>query len=104
MRPLFRFTVKELAALSGGPLPDSGLVVTRASTLSRPHSNSIIFVKNLDTFSLELLSSVADALILVPHGAPQELVDALSRGNEVVAVPSPRLSFARIMNAIEMRL
>lgn len=104
MQPLFRFTVGELAAMSGEPLPDSRLVVTRASTLSRPHGNSIIFVKNLDGSSLELLSSVADALILVPEGAPQELVHELSKGNQVVGVPSPRLSFARIMNAIEARL
>lgn len=49
MRLLFKFRPRELAVLSGEPLPDSSLIVTRASTLLRPCRNSIIFVKSLDT-------------------------------------------------------
>lgn len=104
MRELFKATVSDLARWSGEPLPDSNLIIKRAASVFNPHSNSLIFVKRLEPKPVELLSSTGDSLILVPEDAPEELTRILRQCNLVVPVRNPRLTFARVMNAVAARI
>lgn len=99
MKELFRLRVTDIAKASGEPLPESDLVVTRASTLRSIHANSIVFLQVLTEDRIEAVKSASDCLILIPDDTPIGLVDTLRSGNVVVAVPNPRLSYARVMTA-----
>ncbi len=100
MRELFRLSVRELAAISGERLPDSGLVITGASTLNAPRPNSIVFVKSISPESQDYLVDLHDALVLVPAQGGTDLPRSLQTRNVIAVVSNPRLAFANIMNAV----
>lgn len=100
MRELFRYSVSEIGEMSGEPLPKADLVITRGSSIRKPHANSLLFVKNLTSGLCENLSKrVMRSLILVPADADADLIAALRGGSVIAPVRNPRLSYARIMNA-----
>lgn len=99
MRELLRLKVSDLARLSGEPLPESDLVVTRASTPQNIYENSILFVKRLTEDNIAALELANNCLILVPEDGPTTLVDAIRSRNVVAPVPNPRLSYAKVMTA-----
>lgn len=99
MKELFRLRVADIAKASGEPLPESDLVVTRASTLRSVHANSIVFLQALTEDRIEAAKSASDCLILIPDDTPIGLVHTLRSRNVVVPVPNPRLSYARVMTA-----
>jgi len=99
MRELFRLKVSDLARLSGEPLPESDLVVTRASIPQNIYENSILFVKRLTEDNIAALELANNCLILVPEDGPTTLVDAIRSRNVVAPVPNPRLSYAKVMTA-----
>lgn len=99
MRELFRLKVSDIARISGEPLPESDLVVTRASTLQNIHENSILFVRRLTKDNVEAVRPANKCLILLPEDSPTTLVDAIRSCNVVVPVANPRLSYAKVMAA-----
>lgn len=99
MRELFQLKVSDIARISGEPIPESDLVVTRASTLHNIHENSILFVKRLTEDTLAFLRLANNCLILIPEESPTTLVDSIRSGNVVTPVPNPRLSYAKVMTA-----
>ncbi len=100
MKELFRLTVSELRSLSGEPLPESGLELTRASTLSNVNPSSIVFATTLSTERLQLLTRAHDCLLLLPTADADSLPEEIRSANVVARVQNPRLSYARIMNAV----
>jgi UDP-3-O-[3-hydroxymyristoyl] glucosamine N-acyltransferase len=99
MKELFRLRVSDIAKASGEPIPDSDLVVTRASSLHNIHKNSILFVKKLTEGNMASAKSASDCLILIPDDTPADLVDAMGDHNVIAQVPNPRLSYAKVMTA-----
>ena len=99
MKELFRLRVSDIAKASGEPLPDSTLVVTRASSLHDIHKNSVLFVRKLTEDNMASVRSASDCLILVPDDTPASLVDTIRSRNVVAQVPNPRLSYAKVMAA-----
>lgn len=99
MKELFRLRVSDIAKASGEPIPDSDLVVTRASSLHNIHKNSILFVKKLTESNMASARSASDCLILIPDDIPADLVDAIGDRNVIAQVPNPRLSYAKVMTA-----
>jgi UDP-3-O-[3-hydroxymyristoyl] glucosamine N-acyltransferase len=99
MRELFRVKVSDIAGISGEPIPESDLVVTRASTLQNIHENSVLFVKRLTEDTLAFLRLANNCLILIPEDSPTALVDAIQSDNVITRVPNPRLSYAKVMTA-----
>ena len=99
MKELFRLRVRDIAKASGEPLPDSSLVVTRASSLHDIHKNSVLFVRKLTEHNMASVRSASDCLILVPDDTPASLVDTIRSRNVVAQVPNPRLSYAKVMTA-----
>jgi len=99
MKELFRLRVSDIAKASGEPIPDSDLVVTRASSLHSIHKNSILFVKKLTEGNMASTKSASDCLILIPDDTPADLVDAMGDHNVIAQVPNPRLSYAKVMTA-----
>ena len=99
MRELFRLRVSDIAKASGEPIPDSDLVITRASSIHNIHTNSILFVNKLTEGNMASAKSANDCLVLIPDDAPTDLVDAIRAHNVVAQVTSPRLSYARVMTA-----
>ncbi len=97
MKELFRLRVSDIAKASGEPIPDSDLVVTRASSLNSIDKNSILFVKKLTEDNMESVKSASDCLILIPDDTPTDLVDAIRVHNVIAQVPNPRLSYAKVM-------
>lgn len=99
MKELFRLRVSDIAKASGEPIPDSDLVVTRASSLHNIHRNSILFAKKLTEGNMASAKSASDCLILIPDDTPADLVDAIGDHNVIAQVPNPRLSYAKVMTA-----
>ena len=83
MKELFRLRVSDIAKASDEPIPDSSLVVTRASSLHNIHNNSILFVKKLTEGNMASAKSARDCLILIPDDAPADLVDAIRAHNAI---------------------
>lgn len=99
MKELFRLRVSDIAKASGEPLPDSDLLVTRASSLHDIQNNSIVFVKKLTEDRMDSVSSACDCLILIPDDTPANFVDRIGSRNVVALVQNPRLSYAKLMTA-----
>ena len=99
MKELFRLRVSDIARASGEPIPDSDLVVTRASSLHNIHKNSILFVKKLTEDNMAFAKLASDCLILIPDDTPADVVDAIGDHNVIAQVPNPRLSYAKVMTA-----
>lgn len=97
MKELFRLRVSDIAKASGEPIPDSDLVVTRASSLHNIYKNSILFVKKLTEGNIASVKSASDCLILIPDDTPADLVDAIRVHNVAAQVSNPRLSYAKVM-------
>jgi UDP-3-O-[3-hydroxymyristoyl] glucosamine N-acyltransferase LpxD len=104
MRELFRLTVSELRSLSGESLPESGLELTRAATLSNVHPSSIVFATTLGNERIQLLTRAHDCLLLLPTAEADLLPAAIRSANVIAWVQNPRLSYARIMNAVAVNL
>lgn len=104
MKELFTFTVSELGSLSGEPLPESGLELTRAATLRNAHPSSIIFATALSTERLQLLTRAHDCLLLLPTAEADSLPATIRSANVIAWVANPRLSYARIMNVVAANL
>lgn len=99
MRELFRLRVIDIARASGVSLPDSDLVVTRASSLGNIHKNSIVFIKKFTEDNMAYARSAYDCLILIPDDTPTNLVDTMRSRNVIALVQNPRLSYAKVMTA-----
>ncbi len=99
MRELFRLTVQELSEISGERLPDSDLIITRASSFANPMPNSLVFAKKMSNEVMDYFDDLCDALVLMPADASEKQLEKVAASNVVVRVPNPRLSFANIMNA-----
>lgn len=99
MKELFRLRVRDIAKASGEPIPDSDLVVTRASSLNNIHRNSILFIRSFTEGNIASARSASDCLVLVPDNSPADLVDAIGAHNAIAQVPNPRLSYAKVITA-----
>ena len=77
MKELFRLRVSDIAKASGEPIPDSDLVVTRASSLHSIHKNSILFVKKPTEDNVASVGSASDYSALIPDDTPAVLVDTI---------------------------
>lgn len=97
MKELFQYTMSDLRKTSGVDLPDSGLVVTRASSIQLPRDHSILFVRELTDGVIEALCHISNSLIVVPEDIPSELLKPLAERNLILPTKRPRLTFAKLM-------
>lgn len=100
MKALFHLRVSDIARISGEPIPESDLVITRASTLQNIHENSILFVKKWTEDNISAIKSAQNCLVLVPEDTSFMLPDSIKLSNVIAYVANPRLSYAKVMNAV----
>ena len=87
MKALFHLRVSDIARISGEPIPESDLVITRASTLQNIHENSILFVKKWTENNISAIKSAQNCLMLVPEDTSFMLPDSIKLSNVIAYVP-----------------
>lgn len=74
--------------------------IRRASSISNPCDDSLIFLKNVNPTLLSTLSLVSSALMLLPDSTSYDDVKSLCERNTVVLTSNPRLTFAKILGIL----